>query len=65
MPPGLDGAGVSCGNSGDAFRRAVTGRLTGSLLHHKADPLAFLPAISEKASRVFDPKLTAASNTLL
>jgi glyceraldehyde 3-phosphate dehydrogenase (phosphorylating) len=48
----------------DAFRRASTGRLAG-VLRYSIDPLVSRDIIGEKASCVFDSKLTEASNTLV
>jgi glyceraldehyde 3-phosphate dehydrogenase len=48
----------------DAFRRASTGRLAG-VLRYSIDPLVSRDIIGEKASCVFDSKLTEASGSLV
>lgn len=48
----------------DAYRRASTGRLAG-VLRYSVDPLVSRDIIGEKASCVFDSKLTATSGNLV
>jgi len=55
---------VAADEVNDAFRRASTGRLAG-ILRYSIDPLVSRDIIGEKASCVFDSKLTQANGTLV